>query len=116
MCERPRETNSVLFSLRELRRIEDDRVKKEQDEARARAEADAPRRKRQTAPPETPRSADGSTTRTRARRARDEEEPASARTPCALQEAERRARVEGEVRINEERMRLDAQHGRSTRR
>jgi len=27
-----------------------------------------------------------------------------------LQEAERRARVEGEVRINEERMRLDAQH------
>ena len=32
--QRPRE-NSVLFSLRELRRIEDDRVKKEQEAARA---------------------------------------------------------------------------------
>ena len=39
MSERPRE-NSVLFSLRELRRIEDDRVKKEQEAARAKAEAE----------------------------------------------------------------------------
>ena len=37
--QRPSE-NSVLFSLRELRRIEDDRVKKEQEAARAKAEAE----------------------------------------------------------------------------
>ena len=37
--QRPSE-NSVLFSLCELRRIEDDRVKKEQEAARAKAEAE----------------------------------------------------------------------------
>ena len=37
--QRPSE-NSVLFSLRELRRIEDDRVKKEQEAARAKAEGE----------------------------------------------------------------------------
>ena len=37
--QRPSE-NSVLFSLRELRRIEDDRVKKEQETVRAKAEAE----------------------------------------------------------------------------
>jgi len=37
--QRPSE-NSVLFSLRELRRIEDDRVKKEQETARAKADAE----------------------------------------------------------------------------
>ena len=51
--QRPSE-NSVLFSLRELRRIEDDRVKKEQESARAKA--DAERQARRGGGPRFPRS------------------------------------------------------------
>jgi len=110
MSERPRETNSVLFSLRELRRIEDDRVKKEQDEARARAEAE---RAAKEAADRAARDAEERRRQEeedRARRAREEAEARQREDAMRLQEAERRARVEGEVRINEERMRLDAQH------
>ena len=110
MSERPRETNSVLFSLRELRRIEDDRVKKEQDEARARAEAD---RVAKEAAERAARDADERRRldeEERARRSREEDEARQREDAMRLQEAERRARVEGEVRINQERMRLDAQH------
>jgi hypothetical protein len=110
MSERPRETNSVLFSLRELRRIEDDRVKKEQDEARARAEAERSAKEaadRAAREAEERRRLDEEE---RARRAKEEEEARHREDAMRLQEAERRARVEGELRINEERMRLDAQH------
>lgn len=110
MSERPRETNSVLFSLRELRRIEDDRVKKEQDEARARAEAERAAKEaaeRAARDAEERRRLDEEE---RARRAQADEEARQREDAMRLQEAERRARVEGEVRINEERMRLDAQH------
>ena len=110
MSERPRETNSVLFSLRELRRIEDDRVKKEQDEARARADADRAAKEaaeRAARDAEERRRLDEEE---RARRAQADQEARQREDAMRLQEAERRARVEGEVRINEERMRLDAQH------
>jgi hypothetical protein len=110
MSERPRETNSVLFSLRELRRIEDDRVKKEQDEARARAEAERAAKEaaeRAARDAEERRRLDDEE---RARRAQADEDARQREDAMRLQEAERRARVEGEVRINEERMRLDAQH------
>jgi len=110
MSERPRETNSVLFSLRELRRIEDDRVKKEQDEARARAESE---RAAKEAADRAARDAEERRRleeEERARRAQADEEARQREDAMRLQEAERRARVEGEVRINEERMRLDAQH------
>lgn len=107
--QRPSE-NSVLFSLRELRRIEDDRVKKEQDAARAKAEAerqardDAERRAREA---EEQRVRDE---QERARMAHEAHEQRQRDDSMRLQEAERRARVDGEMRINEERMRLEIQH------
>ena len=108
MSERPRE-NSVLFSLRELRRIEDDRVKKEQETTRAKAEAE---RQAKEAAERAAREAEE-------RRIRDEAE----RARLAKEEEEHRERegelrragggapraVEGEMRINEERMRLEMQ-------
>jgi hypothetical protein len=109
MSERPRE-NSVLFSLRELRRIEDDRVKKEQEAARAKAEAE---RQAKEAAERAARDADERRIREeaeRARLAREEEEQREREGNLRVQEAERRARVEGEMRINEERMRLEMQH------
>ena len=109
MSERPRE-NSVLFSLRELRRIEDDRVKKEQDAARAKAEAE---RQAKEAADRAARDAEERRIRDeaeRARMAREEEEQREREGHLRVQEAERRARVEGEMRINEERMRLEMQH------
>jgi colicin import membrane protein len=109
MSERPRE-NSVLFSLRELRRIEDDRVKKEQDAARAKAEAE---RQAREAAERAAREAEEQRVRDeneRARRAREDEEARTREDGLRIQEAERRARVEGEMRINEERMRLEMQH------
>jgi hypothetical protein len=109
MSERPRE-NSVLFSLRELRRIEDDRVKKEQEAARAKAEAE---RQAKEASDRAARDAEERRIRDeaeRARLAREEEEHREREGNLRVQEAERRARVEGEMRINEERMRLEMQH------
>ena len=109
MSERPRE-NSVLFSLRELRRIEDDRVKKEQDAARAKAEAE---RQAREAAEQAAREAEERRVRDEAERtrlAREANEQRQREEQLRLQEAERRARVEGEMRINEERMRLEIQH------
>lgn len=107
--QRPSE-NSVLFSLRELRRIEDDRVKKEQDSARAKAEAE--RQAREEAD-RVAREAEERRVRDEAERARMAREAGEQRQrdeQLRLEEAERRARVEGEMRINEERMRLEMQH------
>jgi colicin import membrane protein len=107
--QRPSE-NSVLFSLRELRRIEDDRVKKEQDSARAKAEAERQAREeadRVAREAEERRIRDEAD---RARMAREADEQRARDEQLRLQEAERRARVEGEMRINEERMRLEMQH------
>ncbi len=109
MSERPRE-NSVLFSLRELRRIEDDRVKKEQETTRAKAEAE---RQAKEAAERATREAEERRIRDEAERARlakEEEEHREREGSLRVQEAERRARVEGEMRINEERMRLEMQH------
>ena len=107
--QRPSE-NSVLFSLRELRRIEDDRVKKEQETARAKAESE---RQAREDPERRAREADEQRVRQeqdRVRSAREADEHRQREEQLRLQEAERRARVEGEMRINEERMRLEMQH------
>jgi colicin import membrane protein len=109
MSERPRE-NSVLFSLRELRRIEDDRVKKEQEAARQKAEAE---RRAKDEQERLAREAEERRIRDeqeRIRLAKEEEEGRQREGHLRLQEAERRARVEGEMRINEERMRLEMHH------
>jgi len=102
--------NSVLFSLRELRRIEDDRVKKEQETARAKAESE---RQAREAAERAAREAEEQRIRDEQERVRVAQEAQDQRQRddhMRLQEAERRARVDGEMRINEERMRLEIQH------
>jgi hypothetical protein len=102
-----RRENSVLFSLKELRGIEDGRVKKEREEADARVEAD---RAAKMAAERAVREAEERRIREeedRARRLVEEQEGRVREDQIRVQEAERRARVEGEVRLQEERMRLE---------
>jgi hypothetical protein len=102
-----RRENSVLFSLKELRNIEDGRVKKEKEEADARLESD---RAAKAAAERAIREAEQRKIRDeedRVRRIEEEKEGRVREEQMRLQEAERRARVEGEVRLQEERMRLE---------
>jgi hypothetical protein len=102
--------NSVLFSLKELRRIEDDRIRQEETEAQARVEAerrsreDAERRAREEVERRRRDEED------RVRRIEEEKQGHEREGNMRLQEAERRARVEAETRLQEERMRLEIQH------
>jgi hypothetical protein len=90
-----RRENSVLFSLRELRQLEDERVKAEADARRAQAEAE----QRAKAQAEQRAKAQAE------QRTRDEE------TRRLREEEERRARVEGELRAREQ-QRLEEQRQR----
>jgi hypothetical protein len=96
-----RPENSVLFSLKELRRLEDERVKAEADARRAQAEAE--RRAKLEA---EQRARDEETRRAREeeerrRRAESEREARQREDRLRVEEAERRARVEGELRLRE---------------
>jgi hypothetical protein len=102
--------NSVLFSLKELRRIEDDRIRQEESDAQARVESerrareDAERRARDEVERRRREEED------RVRRIEEEKVAHEREGHMRLQEAERRARVEAETRLQEERMRLEIQH------
>jgi hypothetical protein len=87
MAEKPE--NSVLFSLKELRRIEDDRVTQEVDDANARDVAETQARE------DAARAEEQAVVNTQ----REEQ--------LRLQEAEARARVEAQGKLDEERMRLE---------
>jgi hypothetical protein len=104
-----RRENSVLFSLKELRNIEDGRVRKEKEEAEARVEAE---RAAKAAAERAVREAEERRIREedeRVRRIEEEKESRVREEQMRLGEAERRARVEGEMRLHEERMRLEVQ-------
>jgi hypothetical protein len=97
-----RPENSVLFSLKELRRLEDERVKAEADARRAQAEAE--RRAKVEA---EQRARDEETRRAREeeerrRRAESEREGREREDRLRVEEAERRARVEGELKLREQ--------------
>lgn len=111
-----RPENSVLVSLKELRRHEDQRVKAEAD-ARM-AQADAERRAKAEA---EQRARDEESRRVREeeerrKRAESEREARDREDRLRLEEAERRARVEGELKLKErqllEEQRLRHTHGR----
>lgn len=102
--------NSVLFSLKELRRLEDDRIRQEEADVRAQAEAerkareDAERKARDDAERHRKDEED------KVRRSAEEQVARTREDQMRLAEAERRARVEAEMRLQEERMRLEMQH------
>jgi hypothetical protein len=97
-----RPENSVLFSLNELRRLEDERVKAEAD-ARM-AQADAERRAKAEAE-ERARAEETRRVREeeeRRKRAESENEARQREDRFRLEDAERRARVEGELKLREQ--------------
>jgi hypothetical protein len=110
-----RSENSVLVSLKELRRIEDDRVKAEADARRAQAEAE----RRAKAEAEE-RARDEAARRIREdeerrQRAESEREARQREDRLRLEEAERRARVEGELKLREQQL-LEEQRQRDVHR
>ena len=110
MAQQQREENSVLFSLKELRRMEDDRIRQEDDERRAREEAE--RRAREEAERRAVEDAERSRRdeEERIRKAEEDRLGRDREQQMRLAEAERRARVEGEMQLQHERMRLELQH------
>jgi len=109
-----RPENSVLFSLQELRRLEDERVKAEADARRAQAEderlakAEAEQRARDE---QTRRAREEEERRCRAESEREERQREDR---LRVEEAERRARVEGELRLRERQL-LEEQRQRHVR-
>jgi membrane protein involved in colicin uptake len=101
--------NSVLKSLKELRKQEEDRVKKERSEAEARA--DSERRAKEDAERKTKDAADHAKREEedRIRRAVEEKEAREREERIRVEESERRARIEAETHLQQERMRLEAQ-------
>jgi hypothetical protein len=101
--------NSVLKSLKELRKQEEERVSKERAEAQARAEAQ--RRAKEDAELKAKQAAERTRLEEEARVKRIEEEKVAREREerLRLEEAERRARIEAETQLQQEKMRLDAQ-------
>lgn len=99
--------NSVLFSLRELRQIEEDRVKSEEQAIRQREEDERARvaaEQRRIREAEEQRQLDIE----RAERARlDAEETRRHEAAVRLEEGERKARVEAQARLEEQRLKLE---------
>ena len=101
--------SSVLFSLRELRQLEDERVEKEQNDlaarlaAEAQAKADAERRARE----EEERKVREEQERIRAEQERRENAEREERIRIA--ESERRAQVEAQMKLEQERLQLEHQ-------
>jgi hypothetical protein len=101
--------NSVLKSLKELRKQEEDRVKKERSEAEARA--DAERRAKEEAEQKAKEEVDRAKREEvdRIRRAEMDKEAREREERIRVEESERRARIEAETHLQKERMRLEAQ-------
>jgi colicin import membrane protein len=101
--------NSVLFSLMELRSIEDDRVKKEEETARAKAESerlareDAIRRAKEEEERKVMAEAD------RVARLEHEKERQIREERLRVEESERRAKVEAAARLEESRIHAEIQ-------
>jgi hypothetical protein len=101
--------NSVLKSLKELRKQEEDRVKKERSEAEARAEAE--RRAKEEAESRIRAEAERAKREEaeRIQRAENEKDAREREERIRVEESERRARIEAETHLQKERMRLEAQ-------
>jgi hypothetical protein len=101
--------NSVLKSLKELRKQEEDRVKKERSEAEARA--DAERRAKEEIERKTKDEAERAKREEadRIQRAEAEKDAREREERIRVEESERRARIEAETHLQKERMRLEAQ-------
>ena len=104
-----REENSLLFSLKELHKLEEDRQREEEDarvaaiEAERRAKEDAERAVREAEEARIRAQKDAE------RRAREEKERKEMEDRVRLEESERRARIEAQARIEENRLAAEAE-------
>ncbi len=104
-----REENSLLFSLKELHKLEEDRQREEEDarvaaiEADRRAKEDAERAVREAEEARIKAQKDAE------KRAREEKERKEMEDRVRLEEAERRARIEAQARIEENRLAAEAE-------
>lgn len=107
-----RRENSVLTSLRDLRRIEDERVKQEEQEEQKRQDAAqqareaAEARVREAAEAKAREEADARARAEAERQRQDREER------IRIEETERKARIEAQMKLEQERLRLEAMHGK----
>jgi len=104
-----RHENSVLVALRELRGIEDERVKREQEEARARIEAERAAKEAAARRAREEEAALRAAEEERLRRIEDDKVAKVREEQLRIEEADRRARVDGEMKLQEQRMRLEIQ-------
>jgi len=104
-----REENSLLFSLKELHKLEEDRQREEEDarvaaiEAERRAKEDAERAAREAEEARIRAQKEAE------RRAREEKERKEMEDRVRLEEAERRARIEAQAKIEENRLAAEAE-------
>ena len=108
-----RAENSVLFSLKELRRVENERVKAEADARKARAEAERRAKAEAEARARDEESRRVREEEERRQRAENEREARLREDRLRLEEAERRARVEGELKLKQQLL-LEEQRQRHT--
>jgi hypothetical protein len=95
--------------LRELRGIEDDRVTREQDEARARIEAERAAKEASDRRVREEEAALRAAEEDRLRRVEEEKAAKVREEHLRIEDAERRARVDGEMKLQEQRMRMEIQ-------
>src|SRR6185312_8499915 len=103
-----RRENSVLFSLNELRNIESDRVKGEEDAERARIEAERRAREEEIRRAKEAEEAKRRAEEDRIKREADEKERVAREHDLRLKESERRAQIEAAARLEQARIEAEA--------
>jgi colicin import membrane protein len=103
-----RRENSVLFSLNELRNIEQDRVKSEEDQERARIEAERRAREEEIRRAKEAEEAKVRAELERQRREVEEKERIEREHDLRLKESERRAQIEAAAKLEQARIEAEA--------
>ncbi len=103
-----RRENSVLFSLNELRNIEQDRVRSEEEAERARIEAERRAREEEIRRAKEAEEAKRRAEEERVRREQDEKERIAREHDLRLKESERRAQIEAAAKLEQARIEAEA--------
>jgi colicin import membrane protein len=103
-----RRENSVLFSLNELRNIEQDRVRGEEEAERARIEAERRAREEEIRRAKEAEEAKRRAEEDRIRRDADEKDRVAREHDLRLKEAERRAQIEAAAKLEQARIEAEA--------
>ena len=103
-----RRENSVLFSLNELRNIEQDRVRTEEETERQRIEAERRAREEEIRRAKEAEEAKRRAEEERVRRDQDEKERVVRENELRLKESERRAQIEAAAKLEQARIEAEA--------